>query len=107
MRSGTFMAIVSVAIAAAFSIPVQAAPANADAGRRLVMQSCTSCHAAEATKATSDGAPPLSFMAKDNKRNPAWIRGWLMEPHPPMPGIMLNRQQIDDIIAFLNTLPTQ
>jgi mono/diheme cytochrome c family protein len=28
-----------------------------------------------------------------------------MDPHPPMPGIMLSRQQINDIIAYLNSLP--
>jgi len=93
---------------AAFAVPALAAapPGNADAGRDLVMRSCISCHAPEATKSATDGAPPLSFVAKDNKQNPAWIRGWLMDPHPPMPGIMLSRKQIDDIIAYLNTLPT-
>jgi mono/diheme cytochrome c family protein len=91
---------------AVFAVPALAAPAgNAQAGRDLVMRSCISCHAPEATKAASDAAPPLSFVAKDNRKNPAWIRGWLMDPHPPMPGIMLSRQQIDDIIAYLNTLP--
>jgi mono/diheme cytochrome c family protein len=95
-------------VVAAFAVPaLGAAPAgNADAGRDLVMRSCISCHAPEATKTATDGAPPLSFVAKDNKQNPAWIRGWLMDPHPPMPGIMLSRKQIDDIIAYLNTLPT-
>jgi hypothetical protein len=29
-----------------------------------------------------------------------------MDPHPPMPTLMLNRAQIDNIIAYLNTLPT-
>ena len=77
---------------------------NADAGRRLAMRSCTSCHAAAGTTTATDGAPPLSFVARDNKQNPAWIRGWLMDPHPPMPGIMLSRQQIDDVIAYLNVL---
>jgi mono/diheme cytochrome c family protein len=28
-----------------------------------------------------------------------------MDPHPPMPGIMLSRKQIDDVIAYLSTLP--
>ena len=86
--------------------PASAAPAgSADAGRDLVMRSCISCHAPEGTRAATDGAPPLSFVAKDNRKNPAWVRGWLMDPHPPMPGIMLSRKQIDDIIAYLNTLP--
>jgi len=28
-----------------------------------------------------------------------------MNPHPPMPGIPLSRQQISDIVAYLETLP--
>jgi len=103
MRLASLFITVALGVIAA---PVLAAPAgNAEAGRDLVMRSCISCHAPDASKSASDGAPPLSFVARDNKTNPAWIRGWLMDPHPPMPGIMLSRKQIDDIIAYLNTLP--
>ena len=28
-----------------------------------------------------------------------------MQPHPPMPGIPLSRQQISDIVSYLGTLP--
>ena len=86
-----------------FAYPAYAA-GNADAGRQLVMRSCITCHATAGAAKATDGAPPLSFVARDNKQNPAWIRGWLMDPHPPMPGIMLSRQQIDDIVAYLNAL---
>ena len=100
--------LVLVAASMAFAIPAMAAQTgNADAGRQLVMQSCSSCHATGSSATVADGAPPLSFIAKDNKQRPAWIRGWLMDPHPPMPGIMLSRQQIADIIAYLNALATQ
>ena len=103
MRLASLFITLALGVIAA---PVLAAPAgNAEAGRDLVMRSCISCHAPDASKSASDGAPPLSFVARDNKTNPAWIRGWLMDPHPPMPGIMLSRKQIDDIIAYLNTLP--
>jgi mono/diheme cytochrome c family protein len=88
-----------------FALPALAA-ADAQAGRDLVLRSCASCHALNASSRASDSAPPLSFLAKDNKARPAWVRGWLMDPHPPMPNIMLNRAQIDNIIAYLNTLPT-
>lgn len=89
-------------------VPAIAASAgDAKEGRLLVERSCSSCHATQVTATVADGAPPLSFIAKDNKARPAWIRGWLMDPHPPMPGIMLSRQQIDNIIAYLNTLPIQ
>ena|SRR5689334_14905956 len=97
--------LVVAGIFASFAVPAIAASGDADAGRALVLRSCTSCHATNTTSAATDGAPPLSFVARDNKQNPAWIRGWLMDPHPPMPGIMLSRKQIDDVIAYLNTLP--
>jgi mono/diheme cytochrome c family protein len=101
----------SLALSAAFfalAMPAIAATAgNADDGRQLVTRSCSSCHATGATSTAVDGAPPLSFIAKDIKERPAWIRGWLMDPHPPMPGIMLSRKQIDDVIAYLNSLPVQ
>ena len=91
------------------AIPAMAADlaGNADAGRQLVTRSCTSCHAMNASTTAADTAPPLSYIAKDNKQRPAWIRGWLMDPHPPMPGIMLSRQQVNDIIAYLNSLAAQ
>ena len=84
-----------------------AAAGNAEAGRQLVMRSCSSCHAIEAAKTATDNAPPFSAVAKTNKENPAWIRGWLMNPHPPMPNISLSRQQIDDIVAYLSSLPVE
>jgi mono/diheme cytochrome c family protein len=82
------------------------AAGNAEAGRQLVTRSCSSCHATESSATATDNAPPFSAVAKTNKERPAWIRGWLMSPHPPMPNISLSRQQIDDIVAYLSSLPT-
>jgi mono/diheme cytochrome c family protein len=93
-----------VAAVASYTLPALAA--DAEAGRQLVLKSCSSCHALNASSKATDGAPPLSFLAKDNKVRPAWVRGWLMDPHPPMPSIVLSRAQIDNVIAYLNTLPT-
>ena len=78
---------------------------NPEAGRALVDRSCVSCHAPAGVTRASDTAPPLSFLARDNKYRAAFVRGWLMNPHPPMPGIPLSRQQISDIVAYLETLP--
>ena len=77
---------------------------NVEAGRRLVSASCISCHAPAGAKAQSDAVPPLATLARDNKNDPTWTRAWLMDPHPPMEGIMLSRQQINDVIAYLNSL---
>jgi mono/diheme cytochrome c family protein len=80
---------------------------NANAGRELMTRSCITCHAANETTRTADSAPPLSYIVRDNRERPEWIKGWLMDPHNPMPNITLSRQQIADIIAYLNSLPDQ
>lgn len=101
-------AIITVtAVSLAWTPVALAAAGNAEAGRQLVMRSCSSCHATEAAKTATDNAPPFSAVAKTNKENPAWIRGWLMNPHPPMPNISLSRQQIDSIVAYLSSLTVE
>ena len=80
---------------------------NAVAGRDLVARSCASCHGAPSAATQSDASPPLSFLARDVRDRTAFVRGWLMDPHPPMPGIPLSRQQINDVIAYLQTLPVE
>jgi mono/diheme cytochrome c family protein len=100
----TLRALTLIVVFGLQALPAFAA-ANVAAGRDLVLKSCTSCHAPNGTNKATDGAPPLSYLAKDNKARPAWVRGWLMAPHPPMPTIVLNRAQIDNIIAYLNSLP--
>jgi cytochrome c len=102
MRIATLVALTVLAS----TTLAHAASGSAEAGRQLVMRSCSSCHATEASTTATDGAPPFTLIAKTNKERPAWIRGWLMSPHPPMPNISLSRQQIDDIIAYLGTIPT-
>ena len=97
---------VSLMVCLGYSGLAYAAAGNAEAGRQLAMRSCSSCHATESSATATDNAPPFSAVAKTNKERPAWIRGWLMSPHPPMPNISLSRQQIDDIVAYLSSLPT-
>lgn len=99
-------ALISLAVCIGYSGLAYAAAGNAEAGRQLVTRSCSSCHATESSPTATDNAPPFSAVAKTNKERPAWIRGWLMSPHPPMPNISLSRQQIDDIVAYLSSLPT-
>jgi cytochrome c553 len=64
------------------SVPVLLATAavavergNAEAGRALVSRSCITCHATSGTATQSDGAPPFSFLARDNKYRTAFVRG--------------------------------
>ena len=84
-----------------------AAPSDVAAGKELFSRSCSACHAQNGAQDAADTAPPLSFMARESKERPEFIRGRLMNPHSPMPGFMLSRQQVDNIVAYLSSVSTQ
>ena len=91
-----------------FSLPAYA-QGDPDAGQELVSRWCTSCHlvGAEETDAAetgTDAAPPLSMMLTEEQLTADQVWGWLADPHPPMPGLSLSRHEIDDIIAYMETL---
>ena len=101
------MRIAVLAVVALVSTSTAHAAGNVEAGRRLVNTSCNTCHVAPEAPAGTDAAPPFAAIARDNRERPGWIRTWLTDPHPPMQGISLTRQQIDDVVAYLTTLPVQ
>jgi hypothetical protein len=39
------------------------------------------------------------------KHSPHWSLQFVLKPHSAMSGIMFSRQQIDDVMAYLSTLP--
>jgi len=80
------------------------AEGSAEAGKRLAQQWCDSCHQVEPNAPTKDAAPPFASLGVEKGKDPGWIRAWLANPHPPMQGINLSRQQIDDIVAYLQSL---
>lgn len=97
-----FAASALVALLAASS--TSWAEGSADAGKRLAQQWCASCHQVEPGGAAKDSAPPFASLGVEKGKDPGWIRAWLANPHPPMQGINLSRQQIDDIVAYLQSL---
>jgi len=90
---------------------VVAAPAMAgdpDAGHRLAVRWCSSCHAVDEMHAGQGVAPPFATMAANSGRSRTWVRAWLMAPHPSMPDMNLSRAEIDDVVAYLDSLvPTK
>jgi cytochrome c len=85
-----------------------AAPAIAagdpHAGLTLAEVWCTSCHTVTENGGGRDTAPLFSTISRRNRADTAWVRAWLANPHPPMPNFNLSRQQIDDIVAYLESL---
>lgn len=94
--------IAAIAMAAAFPLAVQAA--DPDNGRVVARQWCASCHIVEAGQSGADSAPAFATIANDPARKPSAQRAWLSNPHPPMPNLALSRREIDDIVAYLETL---
>jgi mono/diheme cytochrome c family protein len=85
-----------------------AGPANADSvsnGRDLAQRWCSSCHVVGPDMKGADTAPPFTVIARKNATNPAWVRSWLATTHPKMPSFDLAREQVDDIVAYLGSLP--
>jgi mono/diheme cytochrome c family protein len=80
------------------------AAGNAAAGKRLAQQWCASCHQVEPSAPAKDVAPPFASLGVRKGKDPGWVRAWLTNPHPPMQGINLSRQQIDDVVAYLQSL---
>jgi mono/diheme cytochrome c family protein len=87
------------------SLPTRAA-GNAAAGHQLARQWCNTCHIVEESGSGPDTAPPFPVIAR-TRQDRAWVRAWLVSPHPPMPNLNLTRQEIDDVVAYLDSLASK
>ena len=100
----------AVSIAAVVSLTLGAAAddkkewvADASRGQRLSESLCASCHLVGSGKTSGAiaGMPSFrTFSELPNKR----ILSALIMPHTPMPNIQLTRNEIADIIAYIDDL---
>ena len=85
-----------------------AAPAGAqgdpEVGRELALSWCTSCPVVDLEGHGADAGPALPALLGGGQRTPDELRGWLAAPHPPMPNFDLSRQEIEDLISYLESL---
>ena len=80
------------------------AQGDPEAGRDIVRSWCTACHVVDLEGTGADAGPPLPALLAVKQRSADEIRGWLADPHPPMPNLNLSRQEIDHILAYLESL---
>ena len=80
------------------------AQGDPEAGRELVRRWCTTCHVVDLEGTGTDAGPALPALLAGKRRSADEIRGWLADPHPPMPNLSLSRREIDDILAYLQSL---
>jgi cytochrome c len=94
--------------AAAFLCLLTAATAraagDAEAGKELALRWCNSCHIVDQSGRGPDTAPPFPILARRSPNDRTWLRAWLTDPHPPMPNFNLSREQIDDVVAYLDSM---
>lgn len=87
------------------SLMATAAYADSAAGERLARQWCANCHVIDVGNpgATVPQGPP-TFRMVAQQRSSDELRTFLTRPHPPMPDLALTRAEIDDLIAYIETL---
>ena len=104
------LSLLAAVMAVTVAVPARAADTgDAGFGKLLAQTWCSSCHAISgAQRRSSDTAPPFALLvAGPQGLSDAHLRGWLHDPHPPMQGITLSRQQVDDIVAYLRSLASK
>lgn len=81
---------------------------DAAAGARVAQRGCAACHALPGNeRAMPDIGPTFLSIARDPQRTRAYITGWLMNPHPPMPNLSLTVREIADLAAYIESLKVQ
>jgi mono/diheme cytochrome c family protein len=102
--------VASVAIALVCLAPPAAAQGNVDRGRTLFSQKCLVCHS---LAGKGNKAGPIEGVGSKLKADE--IREWIMNPDvmyakakatrtPKMMKQQLTTEQVDDLVAFLQTL---
>jgi mono/diheme cytochrome c family protein len=97
------LAALVLACASVGALPAQSDAADAQQGERLARRWCAECHivAPDQTRARAD-AP--SFAAISATRRVPQIEGFLRQNHPQMPDMSLSRDEIANLIAWMQSL---
>ena len=91
----------SVLVSCALSAQAAGTP---QAGKAIAERWCASCHVVtvEQTQASADVPSFRSIAIKTERLD--WLSGFLAEPHPPMPNFSLTRQEVQDLVAYFESL---
>lgn len=91
-----------ISIAAMLLAP--AVHADESTGKSIAQQWCSSCHEVGHRPVATDGAPAFKVVARRPGMSRDRLRNWLSDPHPPMPNLGLARQDIEDLIDYIESL---
>jgi cytochrome c len=103
--SAKLIAAAALSLSLAMLTPNPARAADADTGARLARQWCANCHVIDHAGANAPVPQgPPSFRVIANRVNADALRAFLSHPHGKMPDLTLSRAEIDDLIAYIQTL---
>jgi cytochrome c len=88
-------------------VEIQAAP-SPERGHTLAQKFCANCHVIDdgSNTAVPAGVPAFRGIANKPGQTGQNIMNVLIQPHAPMPDMQLTRDEMVDIIAYLETLRT-
>ena len=93
--------LLSLVLAVATARPTRA---DATRGSQLARQWCASCHVTSGDPAGNIQQGPPSFHTIAGARTADQLRAFLSHPHGAMPDLSLTRQEIDDLVGYIETL---
>ena len=81
------------------------AAGNAERGQEIAERWCAACHlvSPEQERASAD-VPTFMSIAQGSQGDLGWLEAFLADPHPVMPDMSLTRQEIQDLVAYFDSL---
>jgi len=79
--------------------------ADPNNGKEIANRWCASCHLVELGQGSAtDQAPPFSYLARTPDFNANKLAFLLLQPHPSMPSVSLNRAEVADMADYILSL---
>jgi len=72
-------------------------------GKKIAKRWCASCHVISPEQMQGSADVP-TFCDIAQRKSGGKLKIFLMDPHPKMPDMSLTRQEIDDIVAYIESL---
>ena len=101
-----FIPTAALLLGALAALPALGQAGNAVEGRRLALSVCANCHLVpESQRPTAtDVAPTFVTIATEPALTDDRLRRFLNQPHGQMPPIVIARDEIEDLIAYLRAV---
>ena len=104
VHAGWLLAVIVLALVLITFAAPALSQGDAVVGKQTAESWCGSCHLIDGVGPAIDGAPPFRSIANDPVKTNTYFKTWLTNPHYPMPNVELSRRQIDDLVAYIESL---